>query len=128
MLRISSAALETTLVHLRSELPHEGVGIWVGRKGWALQAVPLHNIHNEPRVAYTADPAELLKHLKELEASRLELVAIYHSHPNSPATPSQSDIAQAFWRVPYVIVEMQTEQLRAWKLPELEEVSIHVDQ
>ena len=45
-------------------------------------------------------------------------VAIYHSHPNSPAEPSQTDINLAFyphWR--YLIVSLADEPaVRAWRI------------
>ncbi|MDX2004541.1 MAG: M67 family metallopeptidase [Meiothermus sp.] len=127
MLRIPAALLEATLAHLRSELPGEGVGLWIGRRGRVTRVEPLSNHHPSPQTNYAADPAEVLKLLKELDDTDTELLAIYHSHPKSAATPSESDRAQAFWRVPYVIVAMQTQSVRAWRLPEVEEVALYVD-
>lgn len=34
---------------------------------------------------------------RELPAQGMEIVAIYHSHPVSPAYPSQTDLDLAFW-------------------------------
>jgi proteasome lid subunit RPN8/RPN11 len=41
------------------------------------------------------DPKAQLQVFKELETKKWDLLAIYHSHPNGPATPSQTDIAGA---------------------------------
>jgi proteasome lid subunit RPN8/RPN11 len=128
MLRISRQLLEATLAYLRSELPSEGVGLWIGQRGRTVRVEQLENRHSTPQTHYTADPAEVLRILKSLDATGMELVAIYHSHPKGAAVPSESDKAQAFWRVPYVIVAMENENVRAWKLPEVEEVVLYVDE
>ncbi len=33
----------------------------------------------------------------DFEDAGLELLAIYHSHPRGPATPSETDVARAFY-------------------------------
>lgn len=128
MLRVSKAVLERTLAHLEAELPNEGVGLWAGRGNRVSQVIPLPNVHPEPRVAYQAEPAALIKAIQELEEGGLELLAIYHSHPTGSAQPSPSDQQQAYWRVPYVIFALQAGQVRAYKLPEGEEVNMVVEE
>lgn len=128
MLRISRQLLEATVAHLRSELPNEGVGLWLGQRGWVERVERLENHHALPQTNYAADPTKVLKILKGLDESDMGLMAIYHSHPRGAAVPSESDKAQAFWRVPYVIVAMENESVRAWKLPEVEEVTLYVDE
>ncbi len=115
--------LEETQAHLRSEYPREGVGLWGGRRE-VERVLPLPNIHPEPQTGYLAEPRALLRALKVLEAEGLELLAIYHSHPFSPAWPSERDRAEARWRVPYVI--FGTDGVRAFLLPEGEEVGLVV--
>jgi len=124
MLRVSRDCLEQTLAHLRAVLPHEGVGLWVGQRGLVRQVWPLENIHATPQLRYQAHPQALLDALRKMEAEGLELVAIVHSHPNGPAKPSDTDCSQAFWRVPYVIFDMKTEQFRAFWLPQGEELPV----
>ena len=47
---------------------------------------------------YEIDPAELIElEFHTMPEKKTELVAIYHSHPVSPAFPSATDIALAFW-------------------------------
>lgn len=62
-----------------------------------------------------------------LEREGLELLAIYHSHPKGSVHPSQTDKTQAFWRVPYVILALETGEVRAYKLPEGEEVLLSIE-
>jgi proteasome lid subunit RPN8/RPN11 len=127
MLRISRALLEQTLSHLRLEAPNEGVGLWVGHGGRVERIVPLPNLHEQPLSAYNADPQALIGALRGLEREGLELVAIYHSHPQGPPRPSQTDRSRAFWRVPYVIFALETGEARAYNLPQGEEVRVHVE-
>lgn len=127
VLRVGQAELERTLRHLRSELPREGVGLWAGRGGRVERVVPLPNVHERPQLAYTADPGALLRGIRDLEREGLELLAIYHSHPRGPASPSSSDRMQAYWRVPYVIFALESGEVRAYNLPEGEEVRLHVE-
>lgn len=127
MLRVGRVELERTLQHLRSELPKEGVGLWAGRGGRVERVLPLPNVHQTPQVAYTADPGALVREIRDLEREGLELLAIYHSHPLGPARPSPSDKMQAYWRVPYVIFALESGEVRAYNLPEGEEVGLYVE-
>ena len=46
---------------------------------------------------YEMDPAELIHVLRDLRNSGEQLIAIYHSHPQGPATPSTKDIERAYY-------------------------------
>lgn len=128
MLCISKDLLASTWRHLRAEFPGEGVGLWAGCWGLVTQVHPLPNVHPKPHQSYEADPVELLRTLQGLEAAGLELLAIYHSHPTGPARPSPSDTSKAYWRVPYVIFALESSEVRAYRLPEGEEVGIEIRQ
>jgi len=128
IMRLPRACLEQTLSHLRAAMPHEGVGLWLGRAGRVLEVWPLPNVHLRPWERYQAEPQSLLEAVRYIEREGLELVAIFHSHPNGPAQPSETDRAQAFWRVPYVIFDMRSEHLRAFWLPQGEEVPVWLEQ
>ncbi len=124
MLWVPKECLRQTLVHLKGVLPNEGVGLWGGRNGRVAQVWPLENVHKVPAQRYEADPQALIGALQRLRQAGHELVAIYHSHPTGPARPSETDRSQAFWRVPYVIFDMQSCEFRAYFLPEGTEVPI----
>ena len=83
--------------HARRDAPRECCGIIAGRDG---VPVRLHTTTNiaEGNSLYEIDPAELIElEFHTMPAEETELVAIYHSHPVSPAYPSATDIALAFW-------------------------------
>jgi len=77
---------------------------------------PISNIAATPRVAYELDPAETLGTIDALEAANTELVGFYHSHPDSPARPSDTDRAQAHWPgYVYLIISVQSAEIGAWR-------------
>nr|WP_185747753.1 M67 family metallopeptidase [Thermus amyloliquefaciens] len=125
MLYVPRRLLEETRAHLQGEAPREGVGLWAGRRE-VERVIPLPNAHPQPLTGYLAEPLALLRALKELEREGLSLLAIYHSHPRGPAFPSPTDLREARWRVPYVI--FGTDGVRAFLLPEGQEVEIHVSE
>ena len=64
---------------------------------------PVTNILHSP-VRYRMDPQEQLRAFQEIDEAGLELLAIYHSHPNGPEEPSPTDIAEAYYpEVVYLI-------------------------
>lgn len=83
--------------HARREAPRECCGIIAGRAGKPVRVYPTRNIA-DGNALYEIDPAELIElEFREMPAQHTELVAIYHSHPVSPAYPSPTDVALAFW-------------------------------
>ncbi len=68
---------------------------------------------------YCIDPADLLRVQKAARAQGLEIVGIYHSHPDHPAVPSECDRALAWPVYSYVIVSVvrgQVTDLTSWRL------------
>jgi proteasome lid subunit RPN8/RPN11 len=58
-------------------------------------------------LAYRADARDLFAAFREMRESGLELVAIYHSHPTSPARPSRVDLAENYYGdVPRIIISL----------------------
>lgn len=120
----------------RHEVPRECVGVLGGvqvarpdRGGpeWRARALyPLRNVSARPETEYEADPGELLRALRALEAAGLELAALYHSHPRGPARPSDTDRRRAAYDVPYLIADLASGELRAFLLPGGEAVELRV--
>ena len=53
------------------------------------------------------DPGEQFAAIKDMRSRNLKLAAVYHSHPETPARPSQEDIRLAFDPlISYVIVSL----------------------
>jgi proteasome lid subunit RPN8/RPN11 len=82
------------VAHARAGYPEEVCGLVAGRDGVAVAAYEGRNISPTPRVAFEMD-AESLMRMVEWEDAGLELLAIYHSHPQGPEGPSETDVAKA---------------------------------
>ncbi len=51
------------------------------------------------------DPKQQIKTILDIEKKGLQLLGIYHSHPLGPQSPSEIDIAQAYYpEVAHLIV------------------------
>jgi [CysO sulfur-carrier protein]-S-L-cysteine hydrolase len=83
--------------HAMQEAPRECCGIIAGRDGVPMQLYETRNVAAGNRF-YEIDPAQLIDlEFRELPEQETEIVAIYHSHPESPAYPSATDVELAFW-------------------------------
>jgi proteasome lid subunit RPN8/RPN11 len=86
---IQSHALETR--------PEECCGLLAGDGNVISSAYRLHNEAGQPETRYFASPEDLFAAMKAMRQEGLEMMGIYHSHPNSPAYPSKSDVELAFY-------------------------------
>lgn len=83
--------------HAVRDAPRECCGIVAGRGGVPIRVYETRNIAEGNRL-YEIDPAQLIDlEFHELPEQEAEIIAIYHSHPESPAYPSATDVALAFW-------------------------------
>lgn len=68
---------------------------------------------------YTINSVELYQAFQEAQRSSLELVGIYHSHPDAPVEPSQVDLEYAWPEFTYIIMSLEKGNPRdigAWSL------------
>ncbi len=93
---LSRALREEMFAHADGLWPEEACGLLAGGDGRAVRFYPVENSLHSP-VAYEMEPVQQVRAMLAMEANGLELIAIYHSHPNSPARPSATDIAAAYY-------------------------------
>ena len=81
------------LAHAREGYPFEVCGVFLGRGGSRVEAArPVVNRETEaPRVRYQIAPEDLIRIQGEARAQGLEILGYYHSHPDHPARPSETD-------------------------------------
>jgi proteasome lid subunit RPN8/RPN11 len=104
------AALEE---HARAEEPNEACGLVVLRDGRAERYVPGRNAAASPyRFELEVDPEVWF-----LEDDGYEL-AVFHSHPASPARPSRTDVENiGLWEgKPYLILSARTGDLAGFTI------------
>ena len=83
------------LDHVQECLPEEACGLLAGGDGLVSEVLPVENIAHS-RVQYRMEPQAQVSGLLGIEARGLELVAIYHSHPSGPESPSVTDRAVVY--------------------------------
>ena len=88
--------------HLQANLPEEACGLVGGIKlpgipVWQAHTIyPVENILHSP-YRYYMDGHTQLKAFELIDRAELEMIAIFHSHPNGPATPSPIDINESYY-------------------------------
>lgn len=68
---------------------------------------------------YSIDPKDMLKGQRYARDAGLEIIGIYHSHPDHPAVPSECDRLNAWTEYLYLIVSVDrgiAQDLLCWKL------------
>jgi proteasome lid subunit RPN8/RPN11 len=128
MLQLTEDLLQQIRQHGEDHYPREGAGVILGRPcdeaRRAVALIPLANRSPEPSRRYHLTPQDMLA--AELEAQRLELdiLGVFHSHPDTLAEPSRQDLGMAFPWFSYVITSIhagEARRTRSWRLPEGDE-------
>lgn len=93
---IPATIRDDIIAHARDHTPRECCGIIAGRDGEVTTLHPL--INTEPgNTRYLFDDEEFFRVYWQIENKGESLVAVYHSHPETPAYPSRTDVEFAFW-------------------------------
>lgn len=95
-LQISQRIVDAILQQSRDEYPDECCGVILGPAGSdkPLRLKPMANSAHSPTF-YEFDPKDLLSLYREVDDNDEEIVVIYHSHTETEAYPSRTDIAYA---------------------------------
>ncbi|MHB0923514.1 MAG: M67 family metallopeptidase [Bellilinea sp.] len=99
--------------HVESCAPEEGCGLLAGRDHKVELTILITNQTHSP-VRYNMEPRELIAALYKIEERGLELLASFHSHPNGPAVPSESDVKEYAYPETYMLILSKT--MDKWKV------------
>jgi proteasome lid subunit RPN8/RPN11 len=106
MLRIPESIHADLIAHSREGFPLEVCGI-LGGTVESVSAIYRMVNTDDSNEHFMMEPREQFKVVKDLRAKGLSILAIYHSHPESPARPSIEDIRLALTPgVSYVIISL----------------------
>jgi [CysO sulfur-carrier protein]-S-L-cysteine hydrolase len=106
MLTIPQTIIDAITAHAQRDFPLEACGILGGTDGVVTEQYPMKNT-DQSNEHFTLEPKEQFAVIKDLRAKGIEMLAIYHSHPETPARPSEEDIRLALTpNVSYVIVSL----------------------
>jgi proteasome lid subunit RPN8/RPN11 len=110
MITIAEQQLTEIREHGVRDYPYECCGLLLGRfdeRGKTVrETYPISNAREESakRNRFLIEPEELMRGERYAREHDLEVVGFYHSHPDSPAVPSQYDLEHAWPTYSYIIV------------------------
>jgi proteasome lid subunit RPN8/RPN11 len=102
------------VAHAGEARPNEACGLVAGRDGVGRRYLRARNAAVSP-YRFELHPEDLVGLVHRIEADGDELVAIVHSHPSSDASPSLTDVREARWDLPQLIVGGPDGAVRAWR-------------
>ena len=108
-MKISKGILEMIYEQAEEEAPLEACGYLAGKEGVITSHYKMTNV-DKSETHFSLDPKEQFQVAKSVRANGSDLIAVYHSHPASPARPSEEDIHLAHdSSIIYVIVSLENE-------------------
>ena len=116
MISITTDLLNQIREHGVKDYPYECCGLLLGRfteEGKTVkQPYPISNAREESaeRNRFLIEPEELMRGERFAREHNLDVVGFYHSHPDSPAVPSQYDLDHAWPTYSYIIVSTSAER------------------
>jgi proteasome lid subunit RPN8/RPN11 len=87
---LSQSIKKTLTQHAENENPNESCAILYGNNESVSEVFLTKNIEESP-VNFTISNEQLIEGYKIAEEKKLNVIGIFHSHPNSEAYPSSTD-------------------------------------
>jgi len=125
MIEVNQNIIDAITAHAERDYPHECGGMLIGRfaegKKSVTETFPLENAREEEarhnRVLIL--PKDVLRAERYAREKRLDVIGYYHSHPESPAVPSQYDLDHALPVWSYIIasvIDGKVADVRSWEM------------
>lgn len=124
-LRLSSELLSEIHAHGEASYPEEGAGLLLGTLAGDLRVVKstmtFENAREEParRNRYLLTPQDYLRGEGEAARLGLDVIGVFHSHPDHPNRPSEFDRQWAMPNLSYLITSVHAGEAsgsRSWLL------------
>lgn len=96
-LRILESALIELRCHVAQSPQQEVCGLLSGANGTVTRVLAAENAAADPATSYEIAPRELFARMRQIREAGETLLGIYHSHPNGRSTPSDRDLAEAYY-------------------------------
>lgn len=124
---ISTEAIAAIKAHAIETFPYECCGFLFGQDGESRQIALAVRVPNskegDQRRRFEISTQDYLWAEKFALKHNLQLVGVYHSHPNHPAIASETDLAMALPYFSYVIISVNNgipAEIKSWQLAEQE--------
>lgn len=125
MIEVNQKIIHAITAHAERDYPHECGGMLIGHfaegKKTVTEPFPLENAREEEarhnRVLIL--PKDVLRAERYAREKKLDVVGYYHSHPDSPAVPSQYDLDHALPVWSYIIasvIDRRVVDIRSWEM------------
>lgn len=98
-IRVRAGVKRAIVLHATREAPKECCGLLLGEPRHVMFAVPMANVDPRPRTRFHVDDREHLELRRVVRrlTPPLEIIGVYHSHPESVARVSSADIDEALY-------------------------------
>lgn len=136
VLNICASDIQSIRTHAANTYPEECCGLLLGKvnndqksvvavvsteNAWNAEAPEWQDdaINHGKIDRYAIAPQEMLNIQREARDRNLDIIGIYHSHPNHPAIPSECDRIYAWQHYSYIIVSVnngECDDLQNWSL------------
>jgi len=128
---ISNSDIRILIDHATSKIPKESCALLIGNElenTWNVREVFLTENIDDSKINFTISPDEELKIDSIAKEKDMEIVCIFHSHPNSEAVPSETD--RKFMSVnpfPWIIYSCETREMNCYisKNNNIEQIDIN---
>ena len=140
-LKLTAEHLRLICAHAETTYPQECCGLLLGKRNqeyktlvevvatentWSAQAITSFqeidanlDLGTNKSSHYTIAPEVMLRVQKQARDRQLDIIGIYHSHPDHPAIPSEFDRVCAWQTYSYMIVSVpqgKADELLGWSL------------
>ncbi|NPA32189.1 MAG: M67 family metallopeptidase [Aquificae bacterium] len=124
MLKVKKDALSRMIELAQRDYPYETCGLMLGKSHRGVREVyevfPTPNANKERKHdRYEIDPKDYMRAEDYALKKGLEIVGVYHSHPEHPDRPSEFDRVRAFPDLSYIIFSVKDGKVvsyRSWEL------------
>jgi len=98
----------------------EVCGLIIARGGRPKRCIAIDNVSGRPQRLFAMDPRQQIDAMRKMREQEEELFGIYHSHPHSPAVPSDTDLEQTGYPdALHLIISLNTKgvlEMRGYRL------------
>jgi proteasome lid subunit RPN8/RPN11 len=124
MLTIEQQALDEMIQDAEKTFPDECCGFLFGNENGEQRSISkilviINAKEGDKKRRFVISPKDYMKGERFADENNLQLLGVYHSHPNHPAIPSEHDRVAAQPYFSYIILSVQDgtfNHIRSWQL------------
>ena len=89
-MKIRKTIFDQIVAHALEERPNECCGLLIGTSDVVEDAVRARNVRRSA-TRFQVEPADHFAAIRKARSTGFEVIGAYHSHPNGPSCPSETD-------------------------------------